>query len=463
MMSDRKYVIAGYATLLGLGVLAWVYHVERMTFVDAAQTILDILRRNTFVIEDRFTSVMVQVFPVVASRLGLSLDRVLLSYSLAFVIWPALIFVILVHWLKAADLALAFVLASVLMLSHGFFWVANQIQIAIWLTVLAYGLIWKGFGATPGWRIVLAYACVLLVVLTHPLGLIPFVYLHVFFLLQRRELSSVHAWGLPLFAAALWVAKMSYFVHPYDRGRYRSLENFINLFPHYLGVPANHEFLAYVGDSYYFAILLLGLNALYYWGTNSWLKLIWLLGAFAGYLMLVNITLFGGIARFYVELEYQPLAFFVAVPFAVDVLPAIRLRKAAFVLVCLVLAARLVLIVHHSSIYVDRVKWHEAMVQSLRGREGNRYLIEEKDVPVGKLILTWASSSESIIISSLTSGAGSITYAIDSDLTRYESHRDETESFHTKWETFPAASLPSRYFLLAPHRYEKLSKEDIVP
>lgn len=450
-------------TLLALGCLAWFYNLERMAFIDAAQTILDILRRNSFVIEDRFTSVIVQAFPLIASRLGASLNSVLLSYSISFVVWPLVIYAILVHWLRAANLALGFVLSMVLMLSHGFFWVANQIQIAIWLTVLAYGLIWTGVLQSSKWRVALAYVMGMLAVLTHPLGIVPFFYLHGCFLLQRREWRSVHTWGLPVFAAFVWIAKLAVFVHPYDAGRYSSIENFVKFFPHYLGIPANHEFLAYVGDSYYLAIFILGLNALYYWGTNAWLKLVWMIGFFAGYLMVINVTLYGGISRFYVELEYQPLAFFIAIPFAVDVLPAIRLRKAAFWLVCVILAVRIALIIGHSGIYRERVHWHEAMIERLREKQTNRFVIEEKDAPVQKLMLTWATSAESLLISSIPQGSRSITYLIDSDMSRYEGIREEDDIFLTKWTKLAASELPSRYFSLAPHPYEKLSKEDIVP
>jgi len=462
-MMDRKYVTLGYLTLLALGCLAWVYNLERMAFIDAAQTILDILSRNSFVIEDRFTSALVQAFPLVASRLGASLNSVLISYSISFVVWPLVIYAILVHWLRAADLAFGFVLSMVLMLSHGFFWVANQIQIAIWLTVLAYGFIWVGVLQSAKWRIALAYVLGMLAVLTHPLGIVAFLFLHGFFILQRRERPGVHTWGLPLFAAFIWITKLAVFVHPYDAGRYRSIENFVRLFPHYLGIPANHEFLAYVGDSYYLAILILGLNALYYWGTNAWLKLIWMIGVFAGYLMVINVTLYGGIARFYVELEYQPLAFFIAIPFAVDVLPAIRLRKAAFWLVCVILALRIALIIGHSGIYRERVHWHEAMIERLREKQSNRFVIEEKDAPVQKLILTWAASAESLLISSIPHTPRSITYVIDSDMRRYEEVREEDDIFLTKWTKLAASQLPSKYFSLAPARYEKLSKEDIVP
>jgi signal transduction histidine kinase len=234
-------------------------------------------------------------------------------------------------------------------------------------------------------------------------------------------------------------------------------------FPDYFRIASNYEFLSYVADSYYFAVILLFLNGLYYLGTQSWLKLSWMLLFFFGYLLLVNVSLLGGVARFYVELQYQPLAFFIAIPFAIDVLPAMRLRRTAIVLLALLFASRLALIVYHSVPYRERLGWHRAMIERLSLREGNRYLIEESDAPVKKLILTWGSSYESLLVSSIEGPKKSITYQIDEEPERFKVFKDNENVFHTEWKTFPSSDLPARYFALEPHRYEKLTNEDIVP
>ena len=461
---ERRYILLGYLSLIGLGLLASYYYLERTCFLDASFIIVNMLMRDGMAIEqERYTSALTQIVPLLAARAGAGLGSILLLYSLTFVLWPLAVFAIVAHWLGQPRLALGLALANVLMLSHGFFWIPNQIQLGIWLTVLAYGILWKGppEGSTP--HFASAYLIALLIVFAHPLSIIPFIFMHGFFLLQRREWPGVHIWGVPAFAILAWSAKTFLLVNPYDSIRYHSLSNFMSHFPDYFRIASNYEFLSYVGDSYYFAVILLFLNGLYYLGTQSWLKLSWMLFFFFGYLLLINVSLLGGVARFYVELQYQPLAFFIAIPFAIDVLPAMRLRRTAIVLLALLFASRLVLIVYHSVPYRERIGWHRAMIEQLSLRDGNRYLIEERDAPVKKLILTWGSGYESLLVSSIEGPTKSITYQIDEELERFEVFKDNENVFHTEWKTFPSSDLPARYFALEPHRYEKLTIEDIVP
>ena len=461
---ERRYIQLGYLSLAGLGVLAWYYYLERTCFLDASFIIVNLLMKDGMAIEqERYTSAITQIIPLLASKAGFELRSILLVYSLTFIVWPLAVFAIIAHWCQNPRLALGFALAGVLMLSHGFFWIPNQIQLGIWVTVLAYGFLWKAPPEGGTTYLFLAYLSALLVVFAHPLSIIPFLFMHGFFLLQRREWRGVHAWGLPAFAIVFWAAKTFLLVNPYDSTRYHSLSNFISHFPDYLRIVSNYEFLSYVGDSYYFAVILLFLNGLYYLGTRSWLKLVWMFSFFFGYLLLINVSLLGGVARFYVELQYQPLAFFIAIPFAIDVLPAIRLRRAALVGLCIIFASRLLLIVYHSRPYTARLDWHQAMVERLSFREGNRYLIEERDVPVNKLILTWGSGYESLLVSSIRNRMRSITYQIDEEPGRFDAFSDDANLFHTEWKTFRASDLPARYFTLEPHRYEKLRNEDIVP
>jgi hypothetical protein len=463
-LDERRYIQLGYLSLTGLGLLASYYYLERTCFLDASFILVNMLMRDGMAIEqERYTSALTQIVPLLASKAGVRLGNILLLYSLTFVLWPLAIFAVVAHWLGLPRLALGLALASVLMLSHGFFWIPNQIQLGIWLTVLVYGILWKSPPEGGTRYVVSAYSVALLVVFAHPLSIIPFVFMHGFFLLQRREWRSVHAWGLPAFAIVAWITKTFLLVNPYDSIRYHSLSNLMSHFPDYLRIESNNEFLSYVGDSYYFAVILLFLNGLYYLGTQRWLKLSWMLLFFFGYLLLINVSLLGGVARFYVELQYQPLAFFIAIPFAIDVLPAIRLRKTAMVMLVLLFASRLLLIVYHSAPYRIRLAWHRAMIERLSLREGNRYLIEESDAPVRKLILTWGSGYESLLVSSIGDRTRSITYQIDEEPERFDVFKDDENVFHTEWKTFRSSDLPARYFALEPHRYEKLTNKDIVP
>jgi hypothetical protein len=473
-MSSRKldfdgpaYLYLGYGTIFALGVYATWFYLERACYLDSAFVIVHLLIKDTFSVDfGRYSMALTQVPPLLAAKLGFSLKAILISYSLSFIGWLAAVYLLIAHWLKQRGLALALLLASLIMLSEGFFWISNQIQQAIWWIVLLYAVLFRYAPSddsyTPGKVTTIAVSLlVLLTIFTHPLAIIPLAFMHGYWLLQRESLRGHIVWLIPLLAITIWCVKTFSGNFSYDANRISSLRNFIDLFPDYFTIYSNRIFLKLCRDDFFLAIGMLIANIVFYISRRKWLKLIWLLAFFGGYLLLINVSLASGVARFYMELQYQPLALMVAVPFVLETLPALAPRPIAIAVLTVVLITRLGMIAWHHQPYTTRVNWHQAMIRSLAGRDGNRYLIDERDAPMGKLILSWASGFESLIVSSLINSGVVKTYLIDDDINRFDRVREDL--YQTEWETWPASALPGKYFQLAPSSYQILRKEEIPP
>lgn len=450
---DLRYVVLGYATMGGLLVLASWYYLERACFLDSSYLLVHlIINRLPEVTIGRSAGALAQLPQLAALWFEGSVRTILKVHSLTFIMWPALIFAFIAHVLRQRRLALGLLLAMIIMLSHGFFWVQNEIQQGIWWTVLLYAVVFDiGEKDYSPVRLAVVCALVVLVVFTHPLAVIPLLFLHGYWLLLRGVRRSARVWAIPALAIVLSIVRHVLLPSTYDRSRYGSLRNFIDLFPDYLTIGSNRQFLWYALTDYFFAIVALGLCLLLYLGRGEWMKMGWLLAFFFGYLLLVNVTLPGGVARFYMELLYQPLALFIAVPFALEVLPALVNRRAAIIFVAVICVVRLGMIVGCDDLYTQRIDWQKGMIERLRSEEGNRFLIAERDVPVERLIMTWGTGFESLLLSAALDPARPLTFVIDENIDRFDRERDDL--YHTEWKSWPSSVLTRRYFLLAPSRY----------
>jgi hypothetical protein len=280
-------------------------------------------------------------------------------------------------------------------------------------------------------------------------------------LLQRRDWRNSYVWLVPALLIALWIGKILLFSVSYDQERMDSLRNFITLFPNYLMIHSNRLFITSCLNNYFLAMTMLATVVGFYLRRREWLKLSWLSACCGGYLLLINVSLANGVAPFYLELQYQPLALMIAVPFVLEALPALVPRQIAFWLIAIILLSRVTMIFAHREPYAARLNWHRTMIGRLAPIEGNRFLIAEQDVPMDKLIMSWASGYESLLISTILDPAHSRTFVIDKDVNRFDRQRDDL--FQDGMKVWPAAALPTRYFSLPPSPYRQLERNQITP
>jgi hypothetical protein len=138
----RYTTLFGHVTFGVLAVLALVFWRERTMMLDASFQSFDIINNGKLAIQvQRFGAAFVQSFPLLASKMGLSLKIVLMSYSLAFVLFHWLCFFICDKLLKNKNLALGVLLWYVLMTAHTFYWAQNEVIQGISLIFVYFALL----------------------------------------------------------------------------------------------------------------------------------------------------------------------------------------------------------------------------------------------------------------------------------------------------------------------------------
>ena len=71
-----------------LFIFAVIFFKERTIFMDASFIMFSIAKDSTLAIQNfRFGSAFIQLFPLISLKLGLPLEKIILSYSVGFVVF----------------------------------------------------------------------------------------------------------------------------------------------------------------------------------------------------------------------------------------------------------------------------------------------------------------------------------------------------------------------------------------
>ena len=136
-MKRNTALLTGSIAYITLLILSIIYYEQRTVIFDMSFQLFSVLKDNSFAIQiNRFGAVVTQIFPLMASRAGLSLNNVALIYSTAFVIYYFAVFLFILLVLKNTKTALVLLLFNTMIVTHSFFWIQCELLQGIAFTLL---------------------------------------------------------------------------------------------------------------------------------------------------------------------------------------------------------------------------------------------------------------------------------------------------------------------------------------
>jgi hypothetical protein len=280
---------------------------------------------------------------------------------------------------------------------------------------------------------------------SHPL-IFPFAFSLVF-LFQRgaRPLKIVIA--ASGFYAIVYLVKSKLVTVSYDDGVFMRLGNFRRLFPNYLDIAAHRNFLSYCSNIFYLLPLSLAAIIIVYIIKRQWLVLLFVIGSFIGYLLLINITFPDGDgAAFYMENMYLPLAVMLAMPLAFDVVPLLgKYKRSLMSGMALVLLISLLRIYNGHNIYTARINWER---KYLAENVNKKLIVHGHKVPKDTLLMLWGTPYEFALLSSVEQGRTASVIIAD-DAQNYEYAHAQNKSLITTWDIFKCSDFNKEYFRFA--------------
>lgn len=449
----HKVYKLGTAAYAALAVLAAVFYLERMAVFDMSFQTFHILRTGSLQIQSgRFGAACTQVFPWLAQAVGLPLKGVLLAYSLGHIIYYYLVFLLITLVLKQWKWGLALILLSTLMTTHTFYWLSEMPQgLAFLMLVMAWIDAKGSLFALRWWEFPLLAAALVTAFYFHPMVLYAMLFCVIFFMAETQPQRGRRALLLLAVGVFLATAFIKYKILKPDWYDVMSLERakaFRELWPHWFDIQSNRDFLSWCLRDYYLIPLAVLLNTGFYLWEKNFLKAALSTLFPAAYVILVNVPFHPGDKQFYLENLYLPLAVFAAVPLVFDVLPALLPPRRMFLVLTAVVALRIghIFLAHRP--WTDRMQWEQSFLKETAALPQRKLILSEKQVPMDKLLLSWGTPTEFLMLSALLHPDSARCILVDEAPERFDSLLARPRLFLGEFRNYTFDELPKRYFNL---------------
>ncbi len=428
-----------------LAILAFVFYVERTVFLDISFHLFYILKDGSFAIQNsRFGAFFTQLFPLIGSKLGLSLIAIMKLYSVGFILYYFSIFLIVTKVFDSYKLGLTMLLFSTLMVTDTFYWMQSELPQGLAFMILYFALLrWlhKKEEFTKWLFYPILGVMIFTIVFFHPLLVFPFLFFSIFLYMQYDYLRDALKGSLLLYLL-IFVIKSFLLRSGYDSTAISGMSNFKKLFPDYIFLQSNKQFLLHIASKYYLLIIVFFGMLFYYFKRRKFYKAILMSVFFIGYLALVNVSYPNGADAFYIENLHLPLSIFIAVPFAFD----FRMEKKYFaILIVLMLGIRLVNIGTQHELYTDRLNMLKGYLERTKSFTQKKIIISEKYFSKDTLLMSWGSPYEFWLLSTAFEKE-SRSIMISDNVKNYEWQKGYKDKFLGKWGTFNYSELPPKYF-----------------
>ncbi len=440
-MEKRLYYIGfgAYAVMLLLSVL---FYKERMTFLDGSYVLFHIIRKGTFCIEHfRYGAALAQIYPLLALKLGLSMNAIMVSYSAGYILNYFFCYVICGSLLKQYRIALVVLLINLLFVTYTFYWPVSELPQGLLICMVVFALIW-GRSKPATWGLVV----VALVALTffHPMMFFAMAYTLVFFMLRKDinlDRRVVYVVAAIFFAAA--VAKQLLVKSQYEADAMGATNNFVRLFPNYFTNHSNRQFL-YNCLTRYCWIPLVSLSILSVYRANKEpKKLVFFIVSVVGYLILVNVsypTKYTG--NFYLENLYLPIGLFLGLPFIFDVLPVLELKKLALPVFLLIVVSGCARIFLAHDVYTKRLDLERSVIARF---ENKKVILNAGNFDRNILQMLWGTPYELLLLS-VAEHHKPASIIIDDDPKWRPWVVDQKKALLVNWNIYEYAQLNQQYF-----------------
>ncbi|WP_139924946.1 hypothetical protein [Hymenobacter sp. DG01] len=459
------------ATMLVLLLFAWHFYLERAAYYDLAYHLFIYLKdKSLFVQNRRFVAIVTQLPTLLALKAGLPLDGVLRLYSVVFIVYYLAVFLVCAYWFRNQQVALVVALLYVLLASRTFYWAQSELPQGLAALLLFYGGVARQ--APLPWRFsTLALAALVPVfIFGHPLIILPFLFIWAYDWVLNRRFRDWAYYGMLVLALAMYQLR-AMLIPPgsYEATHMTFTPNLIKFFPNYLALGSFHNFWQLCSRSFLALPLLLLALTVFYARQRTWpawlrLGLVW--GFVGGYTFIINVSNPDYTDPTYLENLYLPLTLFVAVPFALELLPALERRwngrgaALATGLLGVLLLARLALVWQRHVPYTAHQQWLNQLLTYTSQFPERKFIMDFNNMDPHQLRAggsAWASASETMMVSARQHPDSVQTVRVGTDVEQMAAAGAQPGILLGPFETMNTSDLPARYFRFPNTSYRVLN------
>lgn len=460
---DQFIFRLGFLVMFALLGLSAVYWRERTLFLDVAyQTVLMLRDGEVQVQVQRFGAAIVQALPLLGTKLWLPIQGILLLYSTSFTLLYLFFFALTAIVFKDRLMSWAMLCLYLLMTVDGFYWCTSELQQGLGFVLVVWTFIRRFPAIDKGWHFVILFPALIAVAFYHPLLVLPWYFMAVFFVWKIPALRHWRFLLLQLMYVAIVVVKQAYFPNWYDSGKMSVfMQNLRQDFPNYFSYPAYGKFFDHLWQ-YWWGLALLYVTYILGAGRKKqWTEIAFVSAAIMGYLIISALGSPNASYRFYAEVNYMPIVLMVAIPVGVQLLDSWLEFKWVRTVMVVVVVARLFHISIAHQPFAARLEWLSRSMEA--GRKQNpgatKFYLTEHQAPIDTLLMTWATPYETLLLSACERPGRASSLIITPDASKFGTDWHREDVFVSEFQNFAIGQLPEYYFGALPGTYQPLYKD----
>lgn len=412
MAANRIVPHMPWLVLIGLSVFLY----KTRIFADSGYYVSQFINNRAFWIEcQQVVSGIPQIIPLIGVWTGLEIKYVFLLFSLSHVLFFYFLFLFVYYGLRDRRSGLLIILTQTVGILYGFFNPMFGLNYAVPLLITFYA-IWQ----LP-FRFRTIYVLLIfevLILLSHPLAFILFVYIMLYDYAKKTVKS--YKFYLPVALVFIGILTFRYFV-PYDYGmgkhgwqiNYSDYNQFLQQIN-----PANLKTLGMFMLYNYAEVLVAFILVLYMMvNRKQWFRMALVTVTFSGFLILAN-SVFDSTPSYFMEQVMFPVIPVVFIPliYGFPLVGRQGLLNISILLISALIAYRLAVIYFGSEIFVKRVTQMEQLIDAARQKGGNKFYVSEEITDHGYTLMNWSYPIETMLLSAIDGNDITITIAPENTL-----------------------------------------------
>lgn len=447
------YLLAGHIAFIILCLLSIYFYKERILFSDSVFQFFKLINYEKLNVEaSRYGAIIPQLPVLGLLDYGLSLKSLTILYSLSFILWYYLLYILCGHWLKNIPAALSIVFAFTLCISKSFYHPVTETHQALVYAMVLFAVLQYKYTSRKWLKPLLALVFTALTFLSHPMGIFPLVFLVGLHLILSKNYRN----PLPYVILVLVFAGAFIKVILTKEGSYEG-----KFFSVMLNSPevllrlheaASTRFFVSRAFKLYLLFNLAQLALMFYYlFRKKTLLFIWQAGFVFLFLIVTFITYQAGDADLLMERSFMPLAILVSLPFLIEVIPLIKQKKSALAIVLLCIAlVGINRITKQGLRYKERTTFNQNLLKKT-AKLANRKIILPKSELDAKVTTFWSNSFESLMLSTIDINVPTQTIFPSNDPASLSKYTESGNSYFLGadfWLEWNIKDLNSKYFSL---------------
>jgi hypothetical protein len=423
---NKGVFIIGIIVFLLMLDLCFTFYRERVFNFDSSFFAFQIIDNGDFSIAlGRWGGAFGQIIPLLALKVGCTVNTFLRLFSIAPIINYIIIFIVIHFGIKNAKASLLLLFALTLFFRHAFYYTTAELYFGIALCVLFYAVLCADeFSRTikNKWTFLLLISVLILTIsYCHQLTVFPLFFLISHALVINDDFKNRRLW-ISLALVVVWFIIRIFFLttSAYESEKIPEITVLMQQFKNLRHLPSTKYFLHFFKIEFVAVIVAYSLSMVYLLYKRKWLYVIFNSFFNLAFLLLILLTYYKGESPLMYENYYVLFGLFCGLPI-VEVIHGYLSGYVRYIVVLILLLISLNGIYSAHSVYSEKMEYLDRLSLNVREYPNQKFLVHTSNFAWNVSWISWALPFETALFSADNQNYHSTTFYIVDNFSKYDS------------------------------------------